>query len=1232
MENPPHVLVGIGASAGGLDALTRFVSRAPPSTGISYVVVQHLDPGYVSLLSELLAKATQLQVKTIEDGDKPQADCVHVAPSGYLVTITESGFHLQEFSLAPSLRLRPIDHFLFSLANELKENAVAIILSGMGSDGAAGIAAVNAVGGNTFAQSPETSEFSEMPRAAIRAGAEYTLSIEKIVDLLPNLSQEAGELNREEVLDTLDENRFPLLNRPTLARILHLLLAEEGVNFSLYKKSTMVRRMLSRMRKLNCNSYEAYLAMLNSNKEEVRSLREELLIHVTYFFRFPESIKALCQSFFPAVLVEGSADAPCRIWVPGCSSGEEVYSLAIEATEYLESKNLTRKIEIFGTDISAQSISLARAGLYAPSALEKVTDARLLRFFQREGEDYRVSKKIRSLCVFANQDVTQDPPFSRIDLISCQNLLIYLTPAVQQRVLKTFHYALCPSGFLALGHSESIDSEANLFSTVDSSARLFRKISNVNSLRNPPPTVVSAHELRKVELPDLFQHLRNNQELNSAELRRQVEKILLQSIQPVAIVINAGLQVLQVVGNTAPYLKIPEGELSFHLAKMTEASLVVSIRMAVAEASEKSTVVTLRSSHFEQSRPEKLTKLTVVPFVESSSAQEMFVVLLEPITESHFETSIPGKIDGAPAAHSTESETEVLKKELQALQNFVKFSVEREQAANLVLRAISDELLSSNEEIQSRHEELATAKEELQTANESLLTVNEGLSAKNELLHSSKEELTSLLGSVDYPIVLVSSDAAVKNFNSSAEKFFRLAQTEGSTDLQRALGNQKFQGIPLLIQTALSKFETITQEMQCKEGKWFAVRIVPILGTKNSASGAVISVIDIDTLKRKNQTLQSEFTFAEAILQLIPTPLVVLDEKLRILQANKTFLEFIKCNLEDVKGKTLWNISDIRWHADEIKSLLGLTISVLLDTAGEILSKEIMLADGKIVILSTSKLPTNEHFPNSLLLTVDDKTNQRIAEREMQISLENAKVASQAKDNFLSNMSHELRTPLGAVLGYAELLSDPSRAILDSRKSVHRIRQNVNHLISIIDDVLNISKIESGTMEISLCVFRLLVELESVFDPLKLQAAAKGLAFEVSYVKPLPEYVLGCAKYLRQVLFNVCGNAIKFTENGGVTILVDWENTQKQRELILRIAVTDTGCGIEESYRSKLFEPFSQGDSSIARKYGGTGLGLVISRQLVRLMGGELRILDTPNVVGTSFVVSLRLKHTVTSS
>ena len=891
----PHPIVGVGASAGGFEAFRELLTALPSDTGLALVLVQHLDPGHESLLAKLLSKATTMPVAEVEEGMTVEPNHVYVIPPNKTMRIGNGTLHLMARG-EPMAKHLPIDYFLTSLAADRGNRAIGVILSGTASDGTMGLKAIKAEGGITFAQDIKSAKYDGMPRSAIGAGCvDFVLPPEGIASELARIGRHPylgiePPAQAEDPADNRDDE---------LHKIFIVLQRATGVNFTHYKYSTIKRRIARRMLLHKLESLKQYLQFLHDNPAEPAALCEDILIHVTGFFREPEAFQALAERVFPKILDTKPPGESIRVWVPGCSTGEEAYSIAMVLLECLGDRVSSIPIQIFGTDISALSIEKARAGVYSESSVGEVAPERLRRFFVKVEGGFQIAKSLREMCVFARQDLAQDPPFSRLDLISCRNVLIYMGPVLQKKVLGIFHYALKPTGFLMQGKSESISGVADLFTVIDREHKICSK------RLGEPGRVFDLSVAAGYERPIGVAAIKAETQARF-DVQKEADRIVLSQYAPAGLVVDENLHILHFRGQCSPYLSPPPGQASLGLLRMVRPEFAVELRTALHHA--KKQEIAVRKEGIRVQRDGHLwdVSLEVVP-IKSDLGERFFLVLFQETPAR--EPAGPETGGQGPATGRRQAiEDARLRRDLQATKESLQSMIQEQEAINEELKSANEEALSSNEELQSTNEELETAKEELQSTNEELVTVNEQLGNRNFELAQLNDDLTNLLSSVSIPILMLSGDWRIRRFTPQAEKLLNLLPGDVGRPIVNLRPNIDVPDLAKLVTEVVDAISMREREVQDREGRWYSMRVRPYRTMDNKIDGAVMTFIDIDAAKRIHLELQREQTFTAAVLESAAALVMVTDMEGHIARFNLACRRLSEYSFEEVEGKPVWDV------------------------------------------------------------------------------------------------------------------------------------------------------------------------------------------------------------------------------------------------------------------------------------------------------------------------------------
>jgi two-component system CheB/CheR fusion protein len=825
---PPFPVVGIGASAGGLESFTELLKSLPDDPGLAILYVTHLEPHHKSHLPEVLAKVTGMPVHEVREGMAVEADRVYIIPPNTNMALTDGKLNLTPRSPGHHM---PIDHLFRSLATIQKNRAIAVLLSGGGNDGTLGFEAVKAEGGITIAQDDRTAAQPNMPRSAILEGTvDYILPPADIARQLTRLAHHP--YGRDAVAETVAA-------ADVTAEILSLLRSIAQVDFTHYKTTTVNRRLLRRVALRECDGLEEYLEVLRRDRRELQELYQDLLIRVTQFFRDPEAYRALQEQVFPALIKGRTHTHPIRIWVAGCSTGEEAYSIAIALLEYLDNRSDRLPIKILATDLNEDALEKARAGVYLDNIEADVSPERLRRYFNRVDNFYHINKTIREMCVFSRHDMTRDPPFSHLDLVSCRNVLIYMDASLQKRVLPLLHYSLEPGGYLFLGSSESLGPSGDLFAPVDVRHRIFSKRAAAHGAQ----AVMDFSTFAFREGPAAGARREDRGATWSAlDVQREADRIVLGRYAPVGVVVDETMTVIQFRGRTVPYLEPAPGTASLELFRMLREGLLGDVRAAINEARAQDSAVTRQAMHPADGMP---VRVDVIPFRVPAAEARFYLVLFDQVTRE------PAAEQPAPALPAPAAAAQVahLQQELSGVRQYLQSVLEERESTTEELKAANEEILSANEELQSTNEELQTAKEEAQSANEELKTVNEELHHRNIELARVNDDLVNLLSGVGIPIVLVGRDLRIRRFTPPAEALFRLIPTDVGRPISDIKPNLNVPDLGQLILGVIDTLVVHQSEVKDAEGNSYCLRVRPYVTAERVIDGASVVLLDIDPLK-----------------------------------------------------------------------------------------------------------------------------------------------------------------------------------------------------------------------------------------------------------------------------------------------------------------------------------------------------------------------------------------------
>ena len=903
-------VVGVGASAGGLAAVTDLLKHLPPGIGAAFVIIQHLDPKHGSLATDILSRVSPIPVNEVEDG-------MRIRPSHVYVIPPNRNMHLQRgvLRLTPRTEGRgqhlPIDLFFRSLAEDRGDQAIGVVLSGIASDGTIGIQAIKAEGGFTFAQEPTSAQYDGMPRSAIRSGAV------DIVETPEGIAREIAKMtslfSRRAVGPMIEPEWTQRGPNGNLRKLFSLLRNATGVDFTLYKHSTIQRRIARRLFLLKIEDLQTYAAYVGTHPEEVQALFADVLIHVTGFFRDPEAYDALKTRMLPQYLENRDLSIPFRVWVPGCSSGEEAYSIAIVFLEFLDKAKVRSSLQIFASDTSESSLQKARAGVYAETIVKDVSKVRLNRFFEKvEGGGYRISKKVRETCLFSRHDITADPPFAKIDMISCRNVLIYFTSDLQKRVVPTLHYALNPGGILWLGRSETIAGFGNLFTIEDKTNKFYSKKAIATPLKLQFPI--------SRQLPEGIAARRvATAAATLQDVQAEADRVAIQQYAPPGVVINDAGEILHVRGRPAPYVELTPGQASLNLFKLAHPDLVSDLRFLINAARKENAPARKGDLSLKKNGSRRFVGIKVIPLRVVPLSKERYYSIFFKEAPSSIERTVPPPKRRGQASPNRKQRIEQDQSDDRGYQQEL---IEEYETTQEELISSNEELQSTNEELQSTNEELETAKEELQSANEEMTTINDELQTRNAEMAQVTNDLTNLLASVDIPIVMVGPDAKIRRFTPKASQALNLIPN----DIGRSIGDIKpgIQAPDLdeIVADVMSSLAMREFETQDKRGSWYRLQVRPYRTVDNRIDGAVIALVDITDLKRIAAEANIAHDDAKRIIDTMPIPMLVISSDRRVQMANDSFCNMFKTERSETEGKSLFELSGGKWRIPSLMTIL----------------------------------------------------------------------------------------------------------------------------------------------------------------------------------------------------------------------------------------------------------------------------------------------------------------------
>ena len=1193
-------VVGVGGSAGGLEAFRQLLQALPPDTGMAFVYIQHLDPRHPSMLPEILSKATQMVVRAAEDGVRVAPNQVYVIAPNTTLTISGGALVVRP-RVEPVGHHLPVDQFLRSLAQDQKSRAIAVILSGTSSDGALGLADVKHLGGIAFAQDV-SAKYDGMPRHAIHTGeVDFVLPPDAIARELARIGRHPylGGGGREEAEATRPESE------QLLGGIFALLWAVKGTDFHSYRRATLKRRIARRMALHKLDTERDYVRFLEENPAEVEALYQDLLIKVTAFFRDPGTFAALKDTVIPALVQGCTPNQPLRVWVPGCSTGEESYSIAICFLEALEELSANVPILIFATDANERSVKAARSGVYLENVALDVGSERLERFFQLDNGLYQVNKAVRDLCIFAKHDVTRDPPFPNLDLISCRNLLIYMAPALQKRIVPLFHYALNPSGYLLLGASESLSGSTDLFTAVDRKHRIYlRKPGPAGSVFELAGGVPRARRGRRQDAEPLPGNL---------ELEREADRLAFSHYAHAGVLVTETAEIVQFKGDTARYLGPAAGQAGFDLMGMAREDLRAPLQALLQQAAASGEAA--RSEGLQvRLEGEEYAKLDleILP-LKHATGRLHFLVLFE--SAKLAETAKP-----EPPTTGNEAEN----REILRLRQQLALSTESLQTAIEELQSSNEEVLSNNEELQSINEEIETGKEELQSANEELTTINAELQARNADLAQANADLHNLLTAVQIPIVVLGPGMRIRLFTPAAAQRFNFIPTDIGRPLTDIRSNLECQDLSDFIEEAVLGDSVVEKEVRDREGNWYLMRARPYKTAEGKTDGSVLTLLDISSRKRLEQEreqllerIEREQAQLNLVIEQMPAGVVVAEAPSgRVILANQRVEQimgqpFLPVGHPDERLQNRGFYSDHRPYAPEdwpLARSLRLGESVTDEPI------EYLRGDNQRLDLRVSSAPIRDTWGNivAAVLVFDEITEQKVLQERLAQAEKLETIGRLA-----GGVAHDFNNLLTVITGYTQLVREDQRLTRHLRTELDVVLKAANRATALTSQLLAFSRrqvIQPRVLDLNPVV--------AALEKMLRRLVGEHIVLQTELC-PRPCLVEADPGQIEQILMNLVTNARDAVEHGGgITILTENVELNRHPELgsgaFVRLTVADTGAGMDEDTQRHLFEPFFT-----TKGLGqGTGLGLSSVYGMVKQNRGEMRVESAP-AYGTRFEIYL---------
>ena len=1184
-------IVGIGTSAGGLEVLKELFTAMPADSGMAFVVIQHLDPSHVSHMSELLAKFTDMRVVQAEDQMALDTNSVYTIPPNKFLRLAEGTLRLTEPVKRDGVRM-PIDFFFRSLAEDQREKAICVLLSGSGSDGTLGIREIRGAGGMIMAQDPETAQFDSMSRSAIATGlVDYVLPVAEIPGALIKYVQQsyvrAG--NKTET-----EERTNGFNA-----IITLLAEKAQSDFGPYKKATLLRRIERRMGLNHMDDVSDYLAFLRQDPDEGARLAKDMLIHVSSFFRDAEAFVELREKVLAPLIAEKNNNNPLRVWVPGCATGEEAYSITMLLLEELGAARKNCAIQLFASDMDPEAVRFAREGLYPESIATDVSQERLKRFFTKTDKSYQVTKQLRESVIFSVQNLITEPPFSRLDLVSCRNVLIYIEPDIQRRIITLFSFALRPGGYLFLGKSDGVVGQNELFATLSPTWRIYGSQGPQRAVENfllwPEKKAPGGGLIEKSHPP-----------LNLTDLNLQV---LAKHFDAAIVLTDERGNILYFCGPTRKYLDHPTGQASVNLLSMIETEFSARLRLMLRSVAQKNEPATLERVPFRGEDRVSLAKVTIMPAPARKSSERLFAVIFEEVRGSQGTLASPVSADAGPKDDSMIAQ---LEGELKALKDEFRSSIDEYESSAEELKASNEEVMSINEELQSTNEELETSKEEIQAVNEELNTVNNELNLRMAELKETNDDLANLLNASDIAMIFLNSAFCIKRFTPSAQELLNLIPA----DLGRPISHLSHRFISLDLvadaEKVVQNLSVIEKEVQTAAGQWYEMQCLPYRTLENKIDGVVFTFADVTRLKHSEQAMMEARDYAENIINTTRESLLVLDPQLKVVSANRAFHETFQVSPEETENRLIYELKNRQWDIPRLRELLEKILRHDTDFENFEVEHEFPAVGLKVMSLNVRRIYDRERTSLRLILLAirDLPESERAAEarKRLEEQLRQAQ-KMESMGTLAAGIAHDFNNILNIIQGYAYVLRGHAAKNDEIADSLNVINDTTKRGAALVRQLLTLARKTEPKLE--------LININTVIEELtKLirETFPKTIQVTLELNRELPP-VMADPNEISQALLNLCVNGRDAMPDGGKLLLRTKTLDQKslreygegKAERYVCIEVSDTGTGMDESIQKRIFEPFFTTKESL-----GTGLGLAVVYGIMKNHNGFIQVESTP--------------------
>jgi two-component system, chemotaxis family, CheB/CheR fusion protein len=1207
-EPLPFAVVGMGASAGGIQALLNFFENAPIDMDMAFVVIVHLAADYMSHADEVLQRVTDMPVRQISETTAIEKNHVYINAPGKHLEMAD-GF-LRAVDRNDTLGApTTIDHFFATLATTHGTRSIGIVLSGSGSDGAAGLSRIKEMGGITVAQKPEDADFAEMPQHAISTRqVDFVLPASEMPEKLLELWNNAKriQLPIEEVAEAAEKEPSQQGGgaERALSDVLMQLRVRTGHDFRHYKRATILRRIERRMQVNGLREIGAYRDFLRTNPDETTALLADMLIGVTQFFRDREAFEALKRDVVPSMIESSKGEFQMRVWVPGCSTGEEAYSIAILLAQAREQSGYEASYQVFATDIDEPAIAQARTGSYLSSITSDVPPDVLRRYFKQEGGRYQIVKPVRERILFAAHSLLRDPPFSHLDLISCRNVLIYLDRAVQRQVLELFHFALRGGGYLFLGTAESADTADDLFTIVDKKSRIYRARTVLNRAKPPvafpslgPANVGPREEMAIVTVPTGNPVVPETPERRSFSFASLHQRVL-EEYAPPSVVVDRDSNIVHLSSNAGRFLRHGGGELSSNIMALVLPELRLDLRTTLFRAHQTGGSVEARRVKLAQNGRPVWVNMTVRPFHDAGVNADFFLVLFDEVQEHMADEGLPEEKGQDPLLMQ-------LERELQHTREQLATTIEQHETTVEELKASNEELQAINEELRSATEELESSKEELQSVNEELTTVNTELQARVEDTAKANDDLQNIIASTEIATVFVDKQIRVKRFTNSATRVFKLIDVDIGRSLFDITHSLMYSSLADDVKQAFETLKLIEREVESSDGHWYLMRLLPYRTADDRIDGAVLTLIDITARHQAEESARLG------------------EQRLRLVAQSTNDYAII---VQDPTGVIVtWNSGAERIFGFTEKEVVGKNIAIIYDPADrearvparerEIAAREgradderwHVTRDDRRVYCSGVVTPISDPSFTGFAKIARDLTERKLREDANRDALEREHeerqketLSNQLKDDFLAVLSHELKHPLNLIGMKAEILPrlPQTRGIEAVAETAESIRRAVRSQAQIIDDLQDLSRVRTGKLALNIVPLDIASLIRRIVEVSEADAAQRGIQLHAPDVTE-PVFAFADPVRCEQIFWNLVTNALKFTDRGGKV-----ELRLSREGAMVRVDVADTGQGIEAHALPGIFDMYRQGGRNPTAS--GLGIGLALARQLTEMHGGRI--------------------------